>query len=64
MAVWTISAQEGTPGDRVAAELAAAAGVPLYDRLGLAELARRWSSRFPSSSSSRSGFADATPTCS
>jgi cytidylate kinase-like protein len=41
MAVWTISAQEGTPGDRVAAELAAAAGVPLYDRLGLAELARR-----------------------
>ncbi len=40
MAVWTISAQEGTPGDRVAGELAASAGVPLYDRLGLAELAR------------------------
>ncbi len=40
MAVWTISAQEGTPGDRVAAGLAVAAGVPLYDRLGLAELAR------------------------
>ena len=40
MAVWTISAQEGTPGDQVAAELAAAAGVPLYDRPGLAELAR------------------------
>ncbi|HEX4519849.1 MAG TPA: cytidylate kinase family protein [Gaiellaceae bacterium] len=41
MAVWTISAQEGTPGERVAAELAAAADVPLYDRVGLAELARR-----------------------
>jgi hypothetical protein len=41
MAVWTISAQEGTPGARVGAELAAVAGVPLYDRVGLAELARR-----------------------
>lgn len=40
MAVWTISAQEGTPVDRVAAELAAAADVPLYDRAGLAELGR------------------------
>ncbi len=41
MAVWTISAQDGTPGHRVAAELAAAAGVPLYDRARLAELAER-----------------------
>jgi Cytidylate kinase-like family len=40
MAVWTISAQAGTSGDRVAAGLAATVGVPLYDRPGLAELAR------------------------
>lgn len=36
MAVWTISAQEGTAGDRVAARLAAAAGVPLLDHMSLA----------------------------
>jgi cytidylate kinase len=40
MTVWTISAQEGTGGTRVAAELAAAAQVPLFDREGLAPLAR------------------------
>ncbi len=44
MAVWTISAQEGTPGDQVAAELAAAAGVPLYDRpTGSRSLHAAWS---------------------
>jgi hypothetical protein len=37
MAVWTISAQEGSEGEEVAASLAAVAGVPLLDRetLGL-----------------------------
>jgi cytidylate kinase-like protein len=39
MTVWTISAQEGTGGTRVAAELAAAAQVPLLDREGLSLLA-------------------------
>jgi hypothetical protein len=39
MTVWTISAQEGTGGTRVAAELAAAAQVPLLDREGLSRLA-------------------------
>jgi hypothetical protein len=39
MTVWTISAQEGTGGTRVASELAAAAQVPLLDREGLARLA-------------------------
>jgi hypothetical protein len=37
--VWTISAQEGTGGDQVAAQLAAAAGVPLHDHNALAALA-------------------------
>jgi hypothetical protein len=36
MAVWTIAAQEGTGGERIAAELAASAGVPLLDRHSLA----------------------------
>ena len=36
MAVWTIAAQEGTGGDRIAAELAASACVPLLDRRSLA----------------------------
>ena len=36
MAVWTIAAQEGTGGERIAAELAASAGVPLLDRKTLA----------------------------
>jgi hypothetical protein len=35
MAVWTISAQPGTPGIEVAAALAARAGVPLFDRKAL-----------------------------
>jgi cytidylate kinase len=39
MTVWTISAQEGTGGDQLAAELAAAAGVPFIDRDALALLA-------------------------
>src|SRR5436853_2145388 len=39
MAVWTIAAQEGTGGERIAAELAAAAGVPLLDRGTLAVFA-------------------------
>jgi hypothetical protein len=39
--VWTISAQEGTGGTRVAAELAAAAQVPLLDREGLSTLAHQ-----------------------
>jgi len=37
--VWTISAQEGAGGDRIAAELAAAAGVPLLGRTELAAVA-------------------------
>jgi hypothetical protein len=41
MAVWTISAQEGTGGTRVAAELAAAAQVPLLDRDALGLLAHQ-----------------------
>lgn len=32
MAVWTVSAEAGTGGDLLAASLAAAAGVALYDR--------------------------------
>lgn len=35
MAVWTISAQPGTPGAEVAAALAARADVPLFDRKAL-----------------------------
>jgi hypothetical protein len=35
MQVWTISAQEGTGGSLIAAELARAAGVPLLDRQAL-----------------------------
>ena len=41
MGVWTISAQEGTGGARVAAELAAAADVSLLDRETLALLAHQ-----------------------
>jgi cytidylate kinase len=40
MAVWTVSAEQGTGGDRVSAALAAAAGVELIDRDALALLAR------------------------
>jgi hypothetical protein len=41
MTVWTIAAQEGTGGARLAAELALAADVPLLDRTALAVLAHR-----------------------
>jgi hypothetical protein len=41
MAVWTIAAQEGTGGARLAAELAAAAGVIVFDRATLALFARQ-----------------------
>lgn len=43
MAVWTISAQPGTPGAEVAAGLAARAEVPLFDRKALAPLVRELS---------------------
>jgi cytidylate kinase len=43
MTVWTISAQVGTGGDRIAAELAASAGVPLLDRGTLARFAHELS---------------------
>jgi cytidylate kinase len=38
MRVWTISAEAGSGGDRVAADLAAAAGVPLLDFKALSSL--------------------------
>ncbi|HZO34075.1 MAG TPA: cytidylate kinase family protein [Gaiellaceae bacterium] len=41
MSIWTISAQPGVAGDAVAAALAGAAGVALFDRRALAELAAR-----------------------
>jgi Cytidylate kinase-like family len=41
MTVWTIAAQEGTGGARLAAELALAADVPLLDRTALAALAHQ-----------------------
>lgn len=47
MAVWTIAAQEGTGGGRLATELAAAAGVSLLDREALARFARRVDPNFP-----------------
>jgi hypothetical protein len=40
MAVWTVSAEQGTGGDRLSASLAAAADVELFDRDGLALLAQ------------------------
>jgi hypothetical protein len=40
MAVWTVSAEQGTGGDRISAALADAAGVELFDRDALALLAR------------------------
>jgi hypothetical protein len=43
MAVWTISAQPGTPGTEVATELAAGAAAPLFDRKALAPLVRELS---------------------
>src|SRR5882757_1292998 len=47
MTVWTISAQEGTGGTRVAAALAAAAQVPLLDREALSVLAHELDPAFP-----------------
>ena len=41
MTVWTIAAQEGTGGARLAAELALAADVSLLDRTALAALAHQ-----------------------
>jgi hypothetical protein len=40
MAVWTVSAEQGTGGDRICAALADAADVELVDRDALADLAR------------------------
>jgi hypothetical protein len=47
LAVWTIAAQEGTGGSRLATALAAAAGVPLFDRAALALFAHRLDPDFP-----------------
>ena len=47
MTVWTISAQEGTGDGRLAAELAAAAQVPLFDREALAALAHELDPALP-----------------
>jgi hypothetical protein len=47
MTVWTISAQEGTGGTRVAAALAAAAQVPLLDREALSLLAHELEPTLP-----------------
>ena len=47
MTVWTISAQEATGGTRVAAELAAAARVPLLDREALSLLAHETDPALP-----------------
>ena len=47
MSVWTISAQEGTNGARIAAELATAAGVSLLDRETLAVLAHEADPELP-----------------
>jgi hypothetical protein len=43
MAVWTISAQPGTPGVEVAAGLASRAEVPLFDREALVSIVRAFS---------------------
>jgi Cytidylate kinase-like family len=43
MAVWTISAQPGTPGVEVASELAERAGVPLFDRKALEPIVHEFS---------------------
>jgi hypothetical protein len=39
MRIWTISAEAGSGGERIAADLAAAAGVPLFDFKALSSLA-------------------------
>jgi hypothetical protein len=43
MAVWTISAQPGTPGLEVAARLSASAEVPLFDRKALEPIVHEFS---------------------
>jgi hypothetical protein len=43
MAVWTISAQPGTPGVEVAVGLSARAGVPLFDRKSLQPIVHEFS---------------------
>jgi non-ribosomal peptide synthetase component F len=43
MAVWTISAQPGTPGRQVAAGLSVRAGVPLFDRKALEPIVHEFS---------------------
>ena len=47
MAVWTIAAQEGTGGARLAAELGAAAGVSLLDREALARFVHQIDPNIP-----------------
>ena len=47
MAVWTIAAQEGTGGARLAADLAAAAHVSLLDREALARSAHQIDPNIP-----------------
>jgi hypothetical protein len=47
VSVWTIAAQEGTGGERIAAELAHAADVPLLDRHALALIAQELDPGFP-----------------
>src|SRR5918911_4315044 len=47
MAVWTIAAQEGTGGARLAAEVAAAAGVSLLDREALARFVHQIDPNIP-----------------
>jgi hypothetical protein len=47
MTVWTISAQRGTGGTRLATELATAADIPLLDREALALFAQRIDPDFP-----------------
>jgi Cytidylate kinase-like family len=43
MAVWTVSAQPGTPGLEVAAGLSARAGIPLFDRKALEPIVHEFS---------------------
>src|ERR687884_1563804 len=47
MGVWTIAAQEGTGGARLAAEVAAAAGVSLLDREALARFVHQIDPNIP-----------------
>jgi hypothetical protein len=62
MAVWTISAQRGTGGTRLATELATAAGVPLLDREALALFAQQIDPDFPTLMTSSIGASAAGST--